>query len=211
MTRDARGLPITAQSDAEVASIDWFTTRLARIDRGAEAILEDAKSFPGSPMIQLGAASFCLFGQTRRRRSGCGRTILRPPSRCWHPPPSANSNFTMPLTLWGRKDHLGSVAALEEITRTWPRDLLAAKIAEFHLLRARPAARGAALSLPHGAARGCERRGSGFPRDLCICAGVVRRRRRRAAHRRSRARDRAAQSMGPSLRGAHLLAPRRAA
>ena len=51
MTRDARGLPITAQSDAEVASIDRFTTRLARIDRGAEAILEDAKSFPGSPMI----------------------------------------------------------------------------------------------------------------------------------------------------------------
>ena len=64
MTRDARGLPLTAQSDAEVASIDWFTTRLARIDRGAEAILEDAKSFPGSPMIQLSAASFCLFGQT---------------------------------------------------------------------------------------------------------------------------------------------------
>ena len=65
MTLDARGLPVTTHSDAELASIDWFTRRLARIDRGAEAILEDAKSFPGSPMIQLAAASFCLFGQTR--------------------------------------------------------------------------------------------------------------------------------------------------
>ncbi|MGA8410747.1 MAG: hypothetical protein WB756_03230 [Xanthobacteraceae bacterium] len=95
MTRDARGLPITAQSDAEVASIDWFTTRLARIDRGAEAILEDAKSFSGSPMIQLGAASFCLFGQTTPP-SRLRPYTLRPPSRCWHPPPSANDNFTMP-------------------------------------------------------------------------------------------------------------------
>ena len=51
MTLDARGLPTSAQSDAELASIDWFTARLARIDRGAEAILEDAKSYPGSPMI----------------------------------------------------------------------------------------------------------------------------------------------------------------
>jgi len=32
MTFDRRGLPITAQSDAEIASIDWFTARLPRIE-----------------------------------------------------------------------------------------------------------------------------------------------------------------------------------
>ena len=61
---DARGLPMTAGSDAELASVNWFIARLARSDRGAEAILEDAKTFPGSPMIQLCAAAFCLYGQT---------------------------------------------------------------------------------------------------------------------------------------------------
>jgi len=208
MTRDARGLPITAQSDAEVASIDWFTTRLARIDRGAEAILEDAKSFPGSPMIQLGAASFCLFGQTTAA-AGCGRISCgrqaaagirhrarTTTSRC---PDAVGPQRSPWVGRRARRDH-ANVAARSP----------GGEDCGVSLLRARPAARGAALSLPHGAARGCERRGSGFPCDLCICAGVVRRRRRRAAHRRSRARDRAAQSMGPSLRGAYLFAPGRA-
>ena len=130
MTRDARGLPITAQSDAEVASIDWFTTRLARIDRGAEAILEDAKSFPGSPMIQLGAASFCLFGQTTAADQAAA-VYLAAAKPLLASATERERQLHHALTLWGRKDHLGSVAALEEITRTWPRDLLAAKIAEF--------------------------------------------------------------------------------
>ena len=130
MTLDARGLPTSAQSDAELASIDWFTARLARIDRGAEAILEDAKSYPGSAMIQLGAASFCLFGQTRAAdEAAVGYLAAAEPLL-----PSATERERQlhhALALWARKDHLGAVAALEDMTRTWPRDLLAAKIAEF--------------------------------------------------------------------------------
>ncbi len=130
MTFDGRGLPITAQSDAEIASIDWFTARLARIDRGAEAILEDAKSFPGSPMIQLGAASFCLFGQTAAAdQAAAGYLAAAKPLLA--SATEREQKLHHALTLWGRKDHLGSVAALEDITRQWPRDLLAAKIAEF--------------------------------------------------------------------------------
>src|SRR6516165_5965367 len=130
MTFDGRGLPITAQSDAEIASIDWFTARLARIDRGAEAILEDAKSFPGSPMIQLGAASFCLFGQTAAAdQAAAGYLAAAQPLLA--SATERERQLHRALTLWGRKDHLGSVAVLEDITRAWPRDLLAAKIAEF--------------------------------------------------------------------------------
>ena len=130
MTFDRRGLPITAQSDAEIASIDWFTARLARIDRGAEAILEDAKSFPGSPMIQLAAASFCLFGQTTAAdQAAAGYLAAAQPLLA--SATERERQLHRALTLWGRKDHLGSVAVLEDITRAWPRDLLAAKIAEF--------------------------------------------------------------------------------
>ena len=130
MTFDRRGSPITAQSDAEIASIDWFTARLARIDRGAEAILEDAKSFPGSPMIQLGAASFCLFGQTAAAdQAAAGYLAAAQPLLA--SATERERQLHRALTLWGRKDHLGSVAVLEDITRAWPRDLLAAKIAEF--------------------------------------------------------------------------------
>src|SRR6476660_188887 len=119
MTLDARGLPVTAHSDAELASIDWFTARLARIDRGAEAILEDAKSFPGSPMIQLGAASFCLFGQTRAAdEAGIGYLWAAAPVLA--SATERERQLHHALTLWARKDHLGAVAALEDMTQTWP-------------------------------------------------------------------------------------------
>jgi hypothetical protein len=62
---DVRGLPVTAGSASEIASVDGFIGHLLRMDRGAESILEDAKTFPETPLVQLCAAAFCLFGQTR--------------------------------------------------------------------------------------------------------------------------------------------------
>ena len=127
---DARGLPMTAASDAELASVDWFTARLARIDRGAEAILEDAKTFPGSPMVQLGAAAFCLFGQTGAS-DGAAASYLFAAKTLLASATPREALLHHALALWADKDHLGAVAALEEMTRRWQRDLLAAKIAEF--------------------------------------------------------------------------------
>jgi hypothetical protein len=130
MTLDARGLPVTAHSDAELASIDWFTRRVARIDRGAEAIIEDAKSFPGSPMIQLAAASFCLFGQTRAADAAAADYLVAA-NPLLASATEREQHLFHALSLWARKDHLGAVAAFEDVTAKWPRDLLAAKIAEF--------------------------------------------------------------------------------
>src|SRR4051794_14160069 len=123
---DARGLPSSARSDAELASIDFFTARLARIERGAEAILGGARTFPDSPMVQLGAAAFCLYGQTGASDAAAAgyltaaQPLLAQASereRC----------LGHALALWARQDHLGAVRALEDMTQTWPRDLLAAK------------------------------------------------------------------------------------
>jgi hypothetical protein len=130
MTLDARGLPVTAHCDAEIASIDWFTRRLARIDRGAEAIIEDAKSFPGSPMIQLAAASFCLFGQTRAADKAAA-DYLAAAKPLLASATEREQHLYHALSLWAGKDHLRAVAAFEDITAKWQRDLLAAKIAEF--------------------------------------------------------------------------------
>ena len=127
---DARELPVTAESASEIASIDCFTSRLLRIDRGAESILEDAKSFPGNPLIQLYAAAFCLFGQTcASDLAGVAYLKAAEPLLIF-----ANERERMlhqALTCWARKDHLGAVDRLEGITERWPRDLLAAKTSEF--------------------------------------------------------------------------------
>ena len=128
--KDERGLPLTAASGAAVAAVDFFTARLSRIDRGAEAILEAAKIFPATPMIQLSAAGFCLFGQTWES-DAAAKAYLDAAGQLLA---SANERERMlhaAFLRWWSKDHLGAAALLEEITEAYPRDILAIKIAEF--------------------------------------------------------------------------------
>ena len=127
---DARGLPVTAGSASEIASIDCFIARVLRIDRGAESILEDAKTFPETPLVQLCAAAFCLFAQTHPSdMAGIGYLKAAEPLLPFAT--EREQRLHHAFTLWSRKDHLGAVNALEDITRHWPRDLLAAKVSEF--------------------------------------------------------------------------------
>lgn len=127
---DARGVPVTASGNAELAALDSFVARLLRIDRGAEAILEDARSFPDTPMVQLAAASFCLFGQTRAADDAASG-FLAAAAPLLPVATHRERRYHNLLTLWQRQDHLGALVAAEALTTLWPRDLLAAKIAEF--------------------------------------------------------------------------------
>src|SRR6476660_6456742 len=70
--RDARGLDLTADDPAAVAAADDFTARLLRLDRGVEAIVDAAKRWPKTPIIQLYAATFWLYGQTDGAREAAG-------------------------------------------------------------------------------------------------------------------------------------------
>lgn len=127
---DARGLTVTAESAAEVASIDAFTARLLRIERGLEAILEDAKTFPNSPLVQMLAAAFCLFGQTGPSDVAAA-TFLAAAGPLAASGTEREQRLYRALSAWAKKDHLGAVEVLEGVTRQWPSDLLAAKLAEF--------------------------------------------------------------------------------
>ena len=128
--KDERGVPITAKSGAAVAAIDVFIARLLRIDRGAEAILEAAKIFPGTPMVHLSAGAFCLFGQTsdNDKQAKAFLDVAEPLLGCAG---EREKMLHAALSRWWRKDHLGAVSLLEEMTQANPRDMLAAKVAEF--------------------------------------------------------------------------------
>ena len=56
--KDARGLDVSANDPAAVAAADDFAARLLRLDQGVEGILEAAKRWPDTPIIQLYAAAF---------------------------------------------------------------------------------------------------------------------------------------------------------
>src|SRR5262245_66043364 len=70
--RDARGLDLTADDPAAIAAADDFAARLLRLDQGVGAIVDAAKRWPKTPIIQLYAAAFWLYGQTDGARETAG-------------------------------------------------------------------------------------------------------------------------------------------
>jgi len=126
--KDARGLDVTGNDAAAVAAADDFAARLLRLDQGVEAILDAAKRWPDTPIVQLYAAAFWLYGQTEGALKNaavhlraCDALAMNARERALH----------RALALWHGNDNLRAVEALEAITTEWPSDLLTAKIAEF--------------------------------------------------------------------------------
>ena len=128
--KDARGLDVTTHEPAAaaVAAADDFAARLLRLDQGAEGILEAAKLWPDTPIVQLYAAAFWLYGQTDSAREtaadhlrACEALAMNARERALH----------RALALWHGNNNLRAVEALEAITGEWPSDLFTAKLAEF--------------------------------------------------------------------------------
>ena len=126
--KDARGLDVTSNDTAAVAAADDFAARLLRLDQGVEAILDAAKRWPDTPIVQLYAATFWLYGQTDGALEtaavhlrACDALAMNTRERALH----------RALALWHGNDNLRAVEAMEAITTEWPSDLLTAKIAEF--------------------------------------------------------------------------------
>jgi tetratricopeptide (TPR) repeat protein len=125
---DARGLDVTTDDATAVAAADDFAARLLRLDQGIEAILDAAQRWPDTPIVQLYAATFWLYGQTDDALEtaavhlrACDALAMNARERALH----------RALALWHSNDNLRAVEAMEAITTEWPSDLLTAKIAEF--------------------------------------------------------------------------------
>ena len=114
--KDARGLDVSTDDAAAVTAADDFAARLLRLDQGVEAILEAAKRWPATPIVQLYAAAFWLYGQTDDARANaathlraCETLAVNPRERALH----------RALTLWHANDNLRALETLEAITVEW--------------------------------------------------------------------------------------------
>ena len=126
--KDARGLDVTTDDATAVAAADDFAARLLRLDQDVEAILDAAKRWPDTAIVQLYAATFWLYGQTDGALEtaavhlrACDALAMNARERALH----------RALALWHGNDNLRAVEAMEAITTEWPSDLLTVKIAEF--------------------------------------------------------------------------------
>jgi len=121
--KDARGLDVTTDDATAVAAADDFAARLLRLDQGVEAILDVAKCWPDTPIVQLYAATFWLYGQTDGALEAaavhlraCDALAMNTRERALH----------RALALWHGNANLRAVEAMEAITTEWPSDLLTA-------------------------------------------------------------------------------------
>src|SRR6516164_1146464 len=211
--KDARGLDVTGNDAAAVAAAGDFAARLLRLDQGVEAILDAAKRWPDTPIVQLYAAAFWLYGQTdgavenaAAHLRACDALAMNARARA---PSGAHA------LAWQRQSarrrgaggdhHRVAARPLDRQDRGVP------------LLRAWSAIHGPAISRAHAPSRRPARGRSGFSRDGGVRQRAVRRLRHRRGVRGTRARHRAEEPMGaarplprphpPGPRGGRSCAP----
>jgi tetratricopeptide (TPR) repeat protein len=140
MKLDARGLAVTADSDAEVHAIDHYADQLLSLGADSGAILDAAAAFTDCAMVQAYAASTYVYAQSPAQASGA-RPFLKRARRHWEDLDERERLFIDGVEAGCRGDFERAIGAYETIARRWPRDVVAAKLAEFHFFQTGEAAR----------------------------------------------------------------------
>ncbi len=123
-----RGLEVSTKNDRVLTEIDNFTDRVLRSSRGAEEILDATESNPEEPALQLAAAIFWLYGQTPEAQQNAASALAAAPGERLNP---REAQLKTALVFWHQRSFEQAASAFEELTATWPEDLLAAKACEF--------------------------------------------------------------------------------
>jgi hypothetical protein len=137
---DLRGLPVTASSDEAIAAIDRYTDAAVALKSGMDAIVAAADAHRDCAMLQACAASlFALSQSTVQARRG-NQYLARARERI-DDLTERERIFVDAVSAGCEGEFVRALGSYEQIAERWPRDLLAAKIAEFHFFETGLAAR----------------------------------------------------------------------
>ena len=125
---DARGLETTADSSEARDAVDSFCAELLRMGPDADRILVAAEAHPECPLVQVDAALFMLYGCTQETTRASEALLERARKSARLPREHAWNEV---VALWQRGDFEAVQDRCEAISREWPRDLVAVKVAEF--------------------------------------------------------------------------------
>ncbi len=131
MRKDAHDLEVSGADPAALAAIDDFRLQLLAIGRRAGDIVTAAEAHRDLPLLQAYAATFFLFGQTGPAQAQAETFLARARElrgRCNR----RETRYLEATEAWAHGDHETALDHLEALCHEWPRDLIAAKVAEFH-------------------------------------------------------------------------------
>jgi tetratricopeptide (TPR) repeat protein len=131
MGRDEAGLEISNAAASAVAAADHFRAEVLSMRGGAGAVVAAAEENADTPLLQAYAATFFLCGQTRATQERA-HTFLQRGAALREQCNPREALFLRAAEAWSRGEHEAALDDLETLCRRWPRDLVAAKVAEFH-------------------------------------------------------------------------------
>ena len=140
MKLDSRGLAVTTDSDGAVDAIDHFADQLLGMGPDLEAILDDAAAYPDCAIIQAYAASMYVYAQLRSEAAKAA-PLMDLARQHLDRLTERERLFVEGVAAGCQGDFERAISIQEQIARRWSRDVVAAKLAEFHFFQTGESAR----------------------------------------------------------------------
>ena len=140
MKPDSRGLAVTTDSDQAIAAINHFTDAAVSLKPGMADITTAARREPECAMLQIFAAVLHVLSQSNleARRGLRYLDLARQRSADLN---ERERNLIDAVAAGCDGDFDRAIGVYGQIVERWPRDILAAKLAEFHCFETGDAAR----------------------------------------------------------------------
>jgi tetratricopeptide (TPR) repeat protein len=126
-----RGIEVTNASDEAIDALNNYTRELLALGNGVNGITAAARAMPECPMLQACAASAFLYTQSLTEAAGAAQYLARAEARL-DDTSERERIFIASVRAGLAGDFEAALRGYEQIVDRWPRDTLAAKLAEFH-------------------------------------------------------------------------------
>ncbi len=131
MKSDSRGLAVSTESDGAIAAIDRYAHELLSLGSDAAAVVGAADANPECALLQAYCASTFLYTQTTAGAGNAAPYLARAERRMGGLT-ERERVFIGAVKAGCAGDFEGAIGRYEQIAQRWPRDMVAAKLAEFH-------------------------------------------------------------------------------
>jgi hypothetical protein len=131
MQQNLNGYAVSTDSARVADGIDRFAAAFLGARDEAAAIVDLAGEHPECALVQAYAAALSLYSQSRIEIEHTAIPMLECASELRAGITARESLLIDALIAWARNDHQSALALFERIAADWPRDLVAAKFAEF--------------------------------------------------------------------------------
>ncbi|MGD0117745.1 MAG: hypothetical protein ABSD30_06750 [Candidatus Binatus sp.] len=140
MKFDNRGLAVSTESEGAIRAIDHYSRELLSLGTDMAAVQAAADEYPDCAMLQACCASTYLYSQTTAGAKRAAPYLARAEIR-FADLTERERVFIDAVKAGCVGDFEGALALYEQIADRWPRDVIAAKLAEFHFFQTGLAAR----------------------------------------------------------------------